>query len=362
MSASRTVELVSRLTTLDIHDWSEPMEVGPTEVAEVLASATHEGLVCLLGAAIDRSLVLVDDRSAEMVLHAWTELMARSVQLDLLLLEVSERLAAAGVASRVLKGVAVASLDERDAAWRSYNDVDVLVPSGCLLAAADALAPLGLHPATPPLRRGWAGRYAKGLTLLHESGAQVDLHRLLATGPLGTRVRSECLFERGRPLRVGTVTLTALADEHRFLHACYHAALGGIRGARHRRDILLLASTVAPDVVMAQIVDGWSPAVVRSAVRWAGADEGLPAAWAQWLADVECDPADDELLTHRPATFGERSLVELRSLHGPVERLRFAAGLAWPSRSHLRSRDLGRLQYLRRLGRLRPSSGSAGSS
>lgn len=356
----RPVDLVARLTTLDLDDWPHPIVIGRVEVVEVLESATHEGLVCLLGAAIDRALVLVDETSAAMVRDAWTELMARSVQLDLLLLDVCDRLATAGVDSRVLKGVAVASLDERDPAWRSYNDVDVLVPPRALLAAADALASLGLHPATPPISRRWVGRYAKGLTLLHESGAQVDLHRLLATGPLGTRVRGECLFERSRAVRVGAVTLTALADEHRFLHACYHAVLGGIRGPRHRRDILLLAHTVAPDVVMAQVVDGWSPAVVRTAVGWAGTAGGLPAVWTQWLTDVQCDPADDELLAQRPSTFGERSLDELRSLQNPFERLRFAAALVWPSRAHLRGRGLGRVQYLRRLGRLRRASASRG--
>lgn len=351
-----TIDLVARLTTLDLDEWVQPIQVDRAEVEALLGSATHEGLVCLLGAAIDRSLVVVDEPSAILVRNAWAELMARALQLDLLLLEVCSRLAAAGLPARVLKGVAVATLDERDPAWRSYNDVDVLVPAGRLLAAADALAPLGVRPGLPPISRRWAGRYAKGLTLVHDSGAQVDLHRGLATGPFWSRVRSECLFERGRPLQVGGVTLTALADEHRFLHACYHAALGGVRGARHRRDILLLAHTVLPSVVMNQAVDGWSSTVVHASVQWAGQQGGLPPDWSQWLAEVECDAADKALLERHATTFSAQALAEARSMRGTA-RVSFAAGLVWPSRAHLRARGQTRWQHLRRVtGSLRGSS------
>lgn len=348
MAADRPI--ADRLTTLGLLEWGTPLALDSAQVDALLTSRPHDGVVCLLGAAVERELVDVGPSDGARINGAWAELMASAVQLDTLLLQVGAALTAAGIDSRVLKGAAVAMLDEVDPSWRSYNDVDVLVPSAKLLAAAEALAAIALKPIAAPVGRRWASRSTKSMTLLHPSGMQVDVHRMLAAGPFGTRIRPGCFFEQGRPFEVGGVSLTALSDTHRFLHACYHAALGGQPGPRHRRDVLLLANVIPPSALDAHLSDGWSPAVVVAALKWA--DEGVDALggeWAAWLAARTPDAADDTLLSAYGGSFRDIAKAELRATRGPVAKARYAAALAWPSSANLASRGKTRWQHIRGL-------------
>ena len=350
MSVTTDRPIVDRLATLGLVEWGTPLTLDAAQVDALLTSRSHEGLVCLLGAAVERGLVDVEPADGARVTEAWTELMASAVQLDTLLLQVTEALTATGIDSRVLKGVAVATLDEVDPSWRSYNDVDVLVPADKLLPAVAALVALGLKPIAAPVSRRWAGRNSKSLTLLHESGMQVDVHRMLAAGPFGARLRPGCLFEQAQPLEVGGVSLTALSDTQRFLHACYHAALGGVPGARHRRDVLLLANANAPIAVDAHFADGWSQAVVAAALEWADAGvDALGADWNTWLGSRTVDPADGALIAAYGGSFRDIAKAELRATRGPVAKARYQAALVWPSRANLVSRGKTRWQHVRGL-------------
>jgi len=219
-----------------------------------------------------------------------------------------------------------------------------------LLSAVDALDAIGLQPIAAPVSRRWAGRNSKSLTLLHESGMQVDVHRMLAAGPFGVRIRPGCLFEQAQPLEVGGVSLTALSGAQRFLHACYHATLGGVPGPRHRRDVLLLANTNAPIAVDPHFADGWSQAVVAAALQWA--DEGvgaLGADWTAWLARRTVDPADDALIAAYGGSFRDIAKAELRATSGTLAKVQYVAALAWPSNDNLVSRGKTRWQHVRGL-------------
>ncbi len=350
MSVATDRPIAHRLVTLGLIEWGMPITLDAAQVDALLTSSTHEGLVCLLGAAVERGLVGVEPKSEERITAAWTELMASAVQLDTLLLQVAEVLGAAGIDSRVLKGVAVATLDEVDPSWRSYNDVDVLVPSDDLLPAANALVAIGLKPIASPVSSRWAGRNAKSLTLVHQSGMQVDVHRMLAAGPFGARIRPDRLFELGQRLEVGGVSLVALSDTQRFFHACYHAALGGQPGARHRRDVLLLANTNPPIALDPHFADGWSQAVVAAALKWADDDvHALGDDWTAWLNARTPDPADDALIAAYGGSFRDIAKAELRAARSPVAKVQFAAALAWPSRANLVSRGKTRWQHIRGL-------------
>ena len=350
MSAPTDLPLVDRLATLGHAAWGAPVTLDAAQVQVLLASRPHEGVVCLLGAAVEQGLIETEAQSAELISGAWSELMASAVQLDMLLLQVAATLTAVRIDTRVLKGVANATLDEVDPSWRSYNDVDVLVPSGKLLAAVDALRAIGLQPIAAPVGRRWAASHAKSLTLTHASGMQVDVHRMLAAGPFGSRLRAGCLFENGRPFEVGGVSLTALSDTQRFLHACYHAALGGAPGTRHRRDLLLLAKANLPTATEAHFVDGWSPSVVAAALKWADAGVGaLGAEWTAWLECMTSDPADDALLAAYGGSFRDIAKAELRATSGFIAKAQYAAALVWPSRANLVARGVSRRQHLRGL-------------
>jgi hypothetical protein len=304
----------------------------------------------LLGAAVDAGLLTVDPVSARDITDAWAELMARAVQLDMLLVQVVTALAAVGIECKVLKGVANATLDEVNQSWRSYNDVDVLVPVDLLSESAKALESLELRPIAAPVGRRWARSHAKSLTLQHTSGMQVDVHRMLAAGPFGSRIAPERLSGSGHSFEIGGATVTALSDTQRFFHACYHAMLGGVRGARHRRDVLLLAHAMSPRDVEVELSDGWSSAVVAAALRWADADvKTLSPVWTAWLASAPIDPADDALLVAYDGSFRKIARAELRATHGTVARARYASALVWPSRANLAARGLSRWRHLRSL-------------
>jgi hypothetical protein len=323
------------------------------EVRALCLTAPHEGLVALLGAAVDHEVVRVDADAAAVLAAAWCERMEWCVRLDTVLLAVIGHLAAAGIDTRVLKGVAIATLDEPDPAWRSYGDVDVLVPDHRFLDAVDVLASAGWRPAIPPVSRRWLGEFAKGITLVDGSGAQVDLHRLLATGTLGERVRMATLFADGQAFTVGGITLTALAPVHRFLHACYHASLGAVTGARHLRDVLLLAHQVTPAQLEGRLEgrldEGWSPAVVHDALTATGRKGGLPDAWEQWLGAFVVDLSEQQLVARWRGTFGDKAGHHVRTLPGLGAKVRYLGPLLWPARAHLAARGRSRATHLRRL-------------
>ena len=111
--------LVDRLVTLGLVARDAPVHATPAEAGALLGRPAFHGLAALLGAAVDTGDVLVDIATADEVNRAWAVAMARSVELDGLLLDVCATLAMAGIDTRVLKGVAVATLDEPDPAWRS---------------------------------------------------------------------------------------------------------------------------------------------------------------------------------------------------------------------------------------------------
>lgn len=356
------------LATLGLEPWRGPTVLTADEARALCLTAPHEGLVALLGAAVDHEVVRVDPAAAAVVAAAWGERMEWCVRLDTVLLSVVGHLAAAGIDTRVLKGVAVAALDEPDPGWRSYGDVDVLVPDHRFLDAVDALATAGWRPAIPPVSRRWLGEFAKGITLVDGSGAQVDLHRLLATGVLGERVRMAALFADGQAFTVAGVTLTALAPVHRFLHACYHASLGGVTGARHMRDVLLLAHKVSPSQVEARLEartaarreEGWSRAVVHDALTKAGTWGTLPEAWGAWLGASAIDPDEREMVARRHGTFGDKAGRHVRELPGLGAKVRYLAPLLWPASAHLAARGSSRITHLRRtvLGRAFANQGS----
>ena len=284
----------------------------------------------------------------ERVMELWMERMAWCVQLDGALVEVVGRLRSAGVEVRVLKGAAVALLDEVVPAWRSYGDVDVLVRRDQLLAATDVLAEAGWAPAIPPVSRRWAGRHAKSLTLVDDSGVQIDVHRLLATGPLGAQVDDDALFTDGESFEIGGVQVTALRRPQRFLHACYHAALGGTRGARHDRDLLLLAAVVSPADVAGLWRDGWSPTVVAAALRPVA--EALDPPWTEWLTTVQTDHDVQRMLAVVGTDFHRKAAVHAANTRWSA-RISYGAALVWPSRANLDARGLTRGQHLSSLMR-----------
>ena len=131
----------------------------------------------------------------------------------------------AGVELRVLKGSAYAHLDYPEPALRSFVDLDLLFRPAHFDRAVAVLTGAGFTRILAEPRPGFDRRFDKGTTLRRQ-GVELDLHRTFVLGPWGLRVDIDALWDAGTEFTVGGRQLTALSAPNRFLHACYHAALG----------------------------------------------------------------------------------------------------------------------------------------
>lgn len=181
------------------------------------------------------------------------------LHLDRTALWAAERLRLAGIPHGLTKGVAFAQLLWPDPAWRSYSDVDLVVPRRHLADVVDVLVDAGCErhgadPASPGI-----GQYAKGVMYATPGGVELDLHMNLCDGPYAFTIHEQDLLERTALIQLGGVPVDALGRERLFLHACLHAVLP----SDHRR----LIPTV--DVSMGLINECVDPAgVTELARRW----------------------------------------------------------------------------------------------
>ena len=185
---------------------------------------------------------------------------------------------------RVLKGVAIAHLDEHDASLRSFCDVDLLVAGSDVDRIVRRAVERGSERSFPEPRPGFDRRFGKGVNLVRPSGFALDLHRSLALGPFGVAVQPADLLASSQPFELGGTRLSALGPRQRWLHACYHATLGSaVPPLVSLRDVVL---TMPADV------DGLS-AALDLARRWRGeavVAEAVRLAARTLRLDVTSDP------------------------------------------------------------------------
>lgn len=270
-----------------------------------------------------------------------TDAMRQVLCLERLLIDTVELLTRAGVRAVALKGSALAHTAYPSPALRVFGDVDLLVPSESFDDAAAVLTDLGLQRRWPQLRAGFDRRFGKSATLVHPDGYEIDLHRTFALGPFGLTVDLPALFDTATSFEVGGRKLPMLAAEERFLHACYHAALGNVPPRLvPLRDVaqLLLATDLDGARVMA-LVDAWSAqAVVARAITltWStfGLADALPL--SVWAHNYDPTPWERRALrTYLRAerSYGVKALASLRVIHGVPERAAFLRALLFPERS-----------------------------
>jgi hypothetical protein len=200
--------------------------------------------------------------------------MAWVMRLEQELLDVVDMLTASSVEIRVLKGSAVAHLDYPDPALRSFIDVDVLVRSEQIDRAVELFTGIGFQRLHPQPRPGFDRRFGKGTTFLSPAGYELDLHRTFVQGPWGVLINLDDLWDDGEEFNVAGRTLRALSRPTRFMHACYHAALGDwpprlsslrdiaqmlLVTGQNERDLRALTASWGAEAVLAVAVsDAWS--------------------------------------------------------------------------------------------------------
>lgn len=269
--------------------------------------------------------------------------------------------AAGGVDHLVLKGPAIAHLDEGDPSLRSFADLDLLVREAHLEKAVAALERDGSTRPWAERRPGFDRRFAKSVTLTHPQGIELDLHRSLCDGAHGFRIPLDRLFANQESFALGGHEFGALSAPHRLLHAAYHAVLGSpVPRLMSLRDLggYLTRSDLRVSDVVAEAGRWRGEAVLAVAVHETLRTLGIDAqAWQAWVEGVRVDARERAIVDRQRvegSTPGRAKLDGLVEL-APADRLAYLFALALPSAAHLRSRNLGLAEIYRRrvLRRLR---------
>jgi len=223
----------------------EPLEVVAWKDLRSLAARHRlEGL--LVGAVAQGALPVTDEQAADVAVLEVT-LTKRRIAQDAFLVAVADAFGAAGIDLRVLKGTALARLDYPDPMLRPTGDLDLLVRGeqlGDAIAAIEALGGTRIDPEPQP---GYDRLLSKAVAVSAFDGrVEVDLHRVLTSGPYGARLPAEDLWRATRTVVIADRAFTTLPLEESLLFAAFHLLIEGFRRALSLRDVAQLAA--APDL------------------------------------------------------------------------------------------------------------------
>lgn len=313
----------------------------------LLGVVEAERLSGLLAAAIADHALPATEEQREEAARLELEWACHALLLERTLLELSERLEAAGVRHLALKGSAFAHSVYPSPSLRSFGDVDVLVPGSRFDEAIAVVTAWGGRRRYPEPRPGFVGRFGKGAAVVLPDGIEIDVHRTFVAGPLGLRIDLGGLFATAVPITIGGRVLARLAPEEAFLHACYHTALGG-RTARlvPQRDLaqMLLTTEVDLDRVH-RLAAAWSGrAVVARAVTGAWASLALPDAHplATWATGYDPTPAERRALrlyVGASRSYARQTAASVAAVPGWWAKGAYLRALLFPGREYLATRE-----------------------
>ena len=339
----------------------DPGGLGETPHGEALVHAAESER--LLGPLYEASIsgaVELTDAAKQLLVERLKATMLWCLHLETRLIELRAEFAAAGgVDTLLLKGSAVAYLDEDDPILRSSSDVDLLVRGAHIDRAVSVLERLGATRPWPQRRSGFDRRFAKSVTMTMLDGVEIDLHRSLCDGVHGHRIPLPELFADAEEFTIGGERIGALCRPHRMLHAAYHAMLGSSApNLLSLRDLAgyLAAPDLGPDRVV-PIAERWrGEAVLHLAVRSTLDALNVSApAWQNWAETTAVDPPEQAIVDRQRregSSFGVAKLDLWREL-GPRDKAAYARALLWPSTGHLSARRQRRSDPFRALLRSR---------
>jgi hypothetical protein len=297
----------------------------------------------LLAAAVHDDDLPVTPEQRDEVLAAHGDAMKVCLALEADLLQIAAILDRSGFGYRVLKGPAFAHLDYPDPALRVFGDVDLLVRSEDYDAAVAALTAAGFERKFTEVRGGFDHRFGKGTCLKGPNGRELDLHRTFVMGPYGLALDLDDVWGSVDRFRIAGRGFDTLNADQRFLHACYHAALGNISPRlTPLRDLAgMLQRSVNPvDVDRALALSSrWqSTAVVARAVALAWEGFALPedplARWARRFSPSDRDRRALRTYLDPDMGYAARSYAALQAVQGVRAKAAFAWALAVPDRNY----------------------------
>jgi hypothetical protein len=212
----------------------------PEAEAVFAAARFHHLSGFLANAALDGVVVADDTDLCSALWRQWHAELLTCVRLEALAVRTGELLDRAGIRWRLTKGAALAHLDYRDPAVRTFGDVDLMIHPSDWSRAFDLLTSSKYRREAPTLPGDYDDRYGKGATLTTAEGLEVDLHRRFAIGRFGVTTRTDALFASSDAIELAGRAIPVLDRPGRLLHACFHATLGGFRGLRAFRDVAQL--------------------------------------------------------------------------------------------------------------------------
>ena len=301
--------------------------------ALLTAARKHRLLGHLRSAVVSGDLPATAEQAGQ-IRAVHRALLLRVLSLEQELVRTVDLLTAVGVPVRVLKGSANAHLDYPDPALRSFIDLDLLFRPPDFDRAVAALVDAGFVRILAEPRPGFDRRFDKGTTLRAES-FELDLHRTFVLGPWGVLVDLDALWSSSSTFEVGGRRLEALSPPHRFLHACYHAALGDwpLR-LGSLRDVAQLLPADEQGVL--DLATSWGvQAVVAAAVDDSTRLLGLPVTgrlrtWARGYVPSRREESWLALHTHDGKTFAAQALATLPVLPTLRDKAAYLRALVLP--------------------------------
>jgi hypothetical protein len=279
--------------------------------------------------------------------------MQRCLELEADLLLVGDLLDRTGVRYRVLKGPAYAHLDYTNPALRSFVDIDLLIPAEAFDRAVETLIKAGFQRKFTEVRPGFDRRFGKGASFKGPNGREVDLHRTFVMGPFGLTLDLDDVWASAGRFDIAGRQFETLDADQRFLHACYHAAIGDHQTRLvPLRDLagMLQRPRGGVDVERAlTFAAEWkSSAVIARAIKLTWNAYALEeTSLARWAADFS--PSDRECRALRSYLdldmgYAARSYAALHAIPGFRAKAAFAGALVFPSRNYSAGRHDGRAQ------------------
>ena len=317
----------------------------------LLSAAADHRVLGLLRSAVDSGALPATPAQRTRARADHRMALLRVLALEQHLVSVTALLADAGVETRVLKGSAYAHLDYPDPALRSFVDLDLLFRPGDIARAVSVLSAVGLTRILAEPRPGFDRRFDKGTTL-RAPDFEIDVHRTFVLGPWGFRVDLDALWLSGDSFTIGGHTLTALSAPHRFLHACYHAALGDwpLR-LGSLRDVAELHPADEPGMIA--LAGSWGvQAVVAAAVADSTRLLGLPVTgplrtWASSYVPTRRESQWLGLHTQSNKTFAAQAIATLPVLPSLREKAAYLRALLLPNAPYRADRHTSALSRLR---------------
>ena len=240
----------------------ERLLAGPVDWRFVLAMANRHRILPLLHASLKREgeLDRIPPALLQVLLTAVRESVGQSLALTVELVRILREFEQSGVPAVPCKGPAAAVAAYGDISYRSFGDLDILVPPECFHLASRAVNALGYRPAFR-LNAKQEKVYLKNecaLPFRNEArGHIVELHWRFCERNASVRLPADTFAQRATRIALPGMTVASLAPEDLLVYLCVH-------GAKHRWERLEWIACVA-ELIRSQPQLDWPAAFERAA-------------------------------------------------------------------------------------------------